>query len=396
MFQLAIELRLQLLQLRDRQRSKINCRGVRQTVMGLCSIETYSGQIASVLALSPWWVVVVCGKRRGCPARNFRGGGELGFCRSGRRELGRAFLRNTAYTILIFPMLGRRRALQVARSSRSFSQSSRFTPVKRFDGTLADVKSLDLSVPTIFPRHFTDLPAIGKWFTPVDSNPGRGVRYNPNISYLGRHGSLMVPLELTRYNSVEVGVDNPRSISSFECMQAPLSLLLSHISSKDFSQQLYLAQCSLDDLPSELQDDLPVPEVIPHLGRGDVYASSLWMGRPPTSTPLHRDPNPNLFVQLVGEKAIRLMKPKHGRLLYERLRTEQGHAHMRGEEMMVGEERNRLQDVIWNEKESNGVSASGLEANLEGGDGLYIPLGWWHAVESVGTNANASVNWWFR
>jgi hypothetical protein len=206
----------------------------------------------------------------------------------------------------------------------------------------------------------------------------------------------MVPLEYTRYASVGDRVETRKSVATFESIQAPLSLLLSHISSEDHSHQLYLAQCSLDDLSSDLQADLPTPELTSSLGRGDIYASSLWMGRPPTSTPLHRDPNPNLFVQLVGKKVVRLIKPKQGRYLYDRLRTQMGHAHMRGEEMMVGEERNRLQDAVWNDKEINGVSANGVEARLEGGDGLYIPLGWWHAVESTGTHTNASVNWWFR
>ncbi|KAF2447957.1 Clavaminate synthase-like protein, partial [Karstenula rhodostoma CBS 690.94] len=250
--------------------------------------------------------------------------------------------------------------------------------------------------PTVFPRQFLDLPAINNWFTPVDCPAGDGVCHELKTSYLGRHGSLIVPLEYTRYRPDGDDVDSRKAIAAFECIQAPLSLLLSHISSNDYSQQLYLAQCSLDDLPPDLQADLPAPDFISTLGRGDIYASSIWMGRPPTSTPLHRDPNPNLFVQLVGRKVIRLMKPKQGRHLYDRLRTQMGHAHMRGEEMMVGEERNKLQDSVWNEKDVMGVSASGVEARLEGGDGLYIPLGWWHAVESVGSHTNASVNWWFR
>lgn len=293
-------------------------------------------------------------------------------------------------------MLTRQRALQVARNTRPYSQSSRFAPAKTFNGTLAHVKSLDLSEPTVFPRRFLDLPAITKWFTPVDCPSDDGVCHELKPSYLGRYGSLMVPLEHTRYLPGGDDVDSRKSIATFECIQAPLSLLLSHISSEDYSQQLYLAQCSLDDLPPDLVADLPAPELISSVGRGDIYASSVWMGRPPTSTPLHRDPNPNLFVQIVGNKVIRLMKPKEGRHLYDRLRTQMGHAHMRGEEMMVGEERTRLQDAVWNEKEINGVCARGVEARLEGGDGLYIPLGWWHAVESIGTHANASVNWWFR
>lgn len=295
-----------------------------------------------------------------------------------------------------FLMLARRGVPQIARNTRLYSQASRFTPAKTFDGTLAHVTSSDLSEPTVFPRQFLDLPAIKNWLTPIDGPSSRGVCHELNKSYLGRHGSLMVPLEYTRYDSSGGDVDGRKAVVAFETIQAPLSLLLSHISSDDVSQQLYLAQCSINDLPSELQADLPAPEMISSLGRGDIYASSIWMGRPPTTTPLHRDPNPNLFVQLAGKKVIRLMEPKQGRNLYDRLRTQMGHAHLRGEEMMVGEERGRLQDAVWNEIEVNGISASGVEARLEGGDGLYIPLGWWHAVESVGSHANASANWWFR
>lgn len=294
-------------------------------------------------------------------------------------------------------MLGRRAALRTPPNVRALSHGSRFTPVKQLDGSPTQLKAQDLSEPLVFRQQFTNVPAIEKWFTPVESQAHHGVHYNPNLSYLGRHGSLMVPLELTRHQRAETPLEDTAGMSSrFELIQAPLSLLLSHISSADFSQQLYLAQCSLDDLPSELQDDLPVPQLVSRLGRGDIYASSIWMGRPPTSTPLHRDPNPNLFVQLVGKKVIRLMRPKQGRFLYDCVTSGSGHAHMRGEEMMVGEERERLQDAVWKEKETKGVSASGVEARLEGGDGLYIPLGWWHAVESIGTHTNASVNWWFR
>ncbi|KAF1968620.1 Clavaminate synthase-like protein [Bimuria novae-zelandiae CBS 107.79] len=285
----------------------------------------------------------------------------------------------------------------MALNARSISYSTRFTPVKRFDDALHDLKSSDLSEPTVFPKRFTNLPAISKWFTRLDCPSDHGTHYSPDLLYLGRHGSLMVPLEVTRYHAVEAfGAKTEMRTSSFEHIEAPLSLLLSSIMSEDDSQKLYLAQYSLDDLPSELRNDLPVPELVTRIWRGDIYASSLWMGRPPTSTPLHRDPNPNLFVQLVGKKVIRLMTPRQGRALYEILRTSKGHAHMRGEEMMVGEERDRLQKAVWNEEKLDGVAVGGFEATLEGGDGLYIPLGWWHAVQSYGALANASVNWWFR
>lgn len=158
------------------------------------------------------------------------------------------------------------------------------------------------------------------------------------------------------------------------------------------SLRMYLAQQSLTDLPAPLHADLPTPKLLTKLGRGDIYASSLWMGRPPTHTPLHRDPNPNLFLQLAGQKVVRLMKPQIGRGVYERARLRAGGgggANMRGEEMMVGGEMQALEEAVW-EGTDDGVE--GVEAQLSAGDGLYIPLGWWHAVRGIGTGANASVS----
>ena len=119
------------------------------------------------------------------------------------------------------------------------------------------------------------------------------------------------------------------------------------------------------------------------------------MGRPPTYTPLHRDPNPNLFIQLVGTKVIRLMKPEDGRKLYAGAKSGNGHANIRGEEMMLGGERDGLENAVWVDGNSNDNIA--LETTLESGDGLYIPLGWWHSVRGIkrpenGVNASVSTH----
>jgi hypothetical protein len=271
---------------------------------------------------------------------------------------------------------------------RSLSTKSRFTPATSSEISRKAFESLKVQEPTVFKNQFQDLPAIEKWFKQsADDNDTREL----NSSYLEEYGSTIVPLELTR--SEETGPD-AKQRSSFERFEAPLSLLISHMTSSDHSSALYLAQCSLDELPADLRVDLPAPKLLSHLGRGDIYASSLWMGRPPTRTPLHRDPNPNLFVQLAGRKVVRLMRPEHGRQLYER-RSNGVRAHMRGEEMMAGDELESLEGAVWDDSKDD-QNVAGVEATLESGDALLIPLGWWHAVHGIGKGANASVNWWFR
>lgn len=273
---------------------------------------------------------------------------------------------------------------------RLISTSSRFRPATTV--TVADdvARVARSDEPVVFKGLCLDLPAIHKWFDP----PANGSKpYKLNRPYLESFGSTSVPLELTR--SAPPGSDAGRQ-RTYEHLTAPLSLLIAHMTSFDHSASLYLAQCPLCDLPIELQADLPVPPILALLGGKDIYNSSLWMGRAPTITPLHRDPNVNLFVQIAGTKVLRLIAPQAGRTLYNRTRAGPGHAHMRGEEMMTGPEMNRLEEAVWQDDAGEYKDVCGVEARLESGDALKIPLGWWHAVHGVGESVNASVNWWFR
>jgi hypothetical protein len=95
---------------------------------------------------------------------------------------------------------------------------------------------------------------------------------------------------------------------------------------------------------------------------------------------------------------VRLLAPEPGRQLYEGISKEfskqGGWPSMRGEEMMQGEAMQAIEGAVW--KETPAVEAvdpaRGLEVTLRKGDGLYIPLGWWHAVRSTGSGPNVSVS----
>lgn len=207
--------------------------------------------------------------------------------------------------------------------------------------------------------------------------------------FWSKYRDVLVPLELTTED--ENG-------TSFQQTQAPLGILLQWMeqATPESPQRLYLAQCQLADLPHPLRKDVPTPEIVLKAGKGDVYDANLWMGLAPTYTPLHRDPNPNLFLQLAGKKVVKLFPPDVGASIFADVQEKlcgNASSAFRGEEMMQGVERELLERETWNR---NHHREDEFEAVLEHGEALFIPLGWWHSIKGVGKGVTASVNWWFR
>lgn len=259
--------------------------------------------------------------------------------------------------------------------------------------------------PVILPRQsFRDIPAYERWFHHSPTKPNTS---QLNTEYLSAHGAdALVPLELTQAHlqtPQRNDLENNSNLS-FRKFHAPLSLFLQWIreaeSQPESPSRLYLAQCQLLDLPKVLRDDFPTPSIVAKAGKGDLYDTNVWIGHPPTYTPLHRDPNPNLFVQLAGRKIVRLLAPRDGQVVFSHVQGQLGRsgsreaAAFRGEEMMQGRERALLEQAVWDDAESKKMERAyeGFEAELEAGDGLFIPKGWWHSIKGMGESVTASVS----
>ncbi|KXX74372.1 putative lysine-specific demethylase JMJD5 [Madurella mycetomatis] len=274
------------------------------------------------------------------------------------------------------------------------------------------------------------LPALAKWFT--FSKQGGTADLTP---YLKEHSGLILPYELvispqtpisrlvswlsnsttslhkhlasllehiTLGHSETPPTTNPDASTPSEArflrFEAPLALLAATLEFNKHHHhhrhqpltQLYIAQAPLSLLPAPLLADVPTPALVRGAGRGDVYSSSIWLGLEPTYTPWHRDPNPNLFCQLRGRKAVRMLPPRRGEVLFreavQRVRPGGGGAspRIRGEEMMHGRERRVLWEAVWGGG-GDGDAPPGemVEAVVEEGDALFIPLGWWHSHRTL-------------
>jgi hypothetical protein len=279
----------------------------------------------------------------------------------------------------------------------------------------------------------TDLQApcvMAKWF---DFRSEHNHLHAYARTYLSDLGHTVVTYEWTLTSSVErfifslqAGVlrsslvteltDNAASKhpSPFLRFSAPLDLFIaalhynnSQSAVTDKLTGLYIAQSSISGLPPSLQEDLAPPPVI---SPDSIYNSSIWLGLTPTYTPLHRDPNPNLFRQLHGSKIVRILPPRAGESVFTKVQSSIGGAaspRLRGQEMMHGPEKTALHDAIWAGQGDPAVGHRTIyEARLGAGDALYLPQGWWHSIKSAAADAeselscegelNCSVNWWFR
>lgn len=246
-------------------------------------------------------------------------------------------------------------------------------------------------------NNFENIDAIYRWFKPIDV---QAHAHKLKTEPLRPYASTIVPLEYTGPDAT----DSSKTI--FKRFNAPLGVFLDYMEQPTENMRLYLAQCSIKDLPTDIQQLFPAPPFIDRHGlwrrhqnrshKPDIYDIALWIGPPPTYTPLHRDPNPNCFFQMAGKKTIRLFPPDKGLEIFQRVKQRIGEAEgdlsgrIRGEEMMMGKEKEELEKEVW----SSGYDpeSGGLEARLERGRGLYIPQGWWHSVRGHGLGVTASVS----
>lgn len=286
----------------------------------------------------------------------------------------------------------RAQKLPTLKKHRAFSGATRIPEVRKLpDWSVTNFRrhAFEPELPAFLPAvPSSALPAASRWF----QRPPKGESDTElRLDYFEQYGDTIVPLEITTTRS-----DSESLI--FQRNYAPLELFLESVKRgrSPGGTTIYLAQCQLQDLPLQLRQDLPTPDVVLRSGKGDVYDMNLWMGLPPTHTPLHRDPNHNLFIQLSGLKLVRLYPPETGASILARVHQKLGirsSTSLRGEEMMQGEERTLLDKEVWNSVDDNRHCQL---AKLNSGEALFIPLGWWHSIKGIGSAISTSVNYWFR
>lgn len=206
---------------------------------------------------------------------------------------------------------------------------------------------------------------------------------------------LMVPIEISQPN---VGYN--AGGAKWDRIEMPFSLFLDAFIQRKIpwsaggaeEQQPvgYLAQYDLLSKAPSLAQEAPG---LPHTQAGpkgaqEQWRSNVWVGPAGTYTPLHRDPYENMFAQVVGRKRVHLFAPALAPYLYIKPSgPQQNTSEIASEQELLTPSRDRplLSDAL--------ASDDAFVAELDPGDVLYIPQGWYHCVQSLSTSA--SVNFWY-
>jgi lysine-specific demethylase 8 len=157
---------------------------------------------------------------------------------------------------------------------------------------------------------------------------------------------------------------------------------LQKISESDSSSyHCYLAQNHLNNIPS-LENDIILPDIC-KTGRGLKQYHNIWIGNKNTSSPCHYDPYQNILVQVYGKKRVLLISKSLSSYMYP-------HVFPQHNTSQINFNSAETIDTVKYPMVAHLVA---YEAILEPGDGLFIPLKWWHYCQ--GLSFNCSVNCWW-
>jgi hypothetical protein len=105
----------------------------------------------------------------------------------------------------------------------------------------------------------------------------------------------------------------------------------------------------------------------------------LWFGPAGTVTPMHHDTVNVLFTQVVGEKVVTLVSPLETHCVYNDV-------------AVYSEVDPKAPDL---DRHPRFATTRRFQVTIRSGEALFIPVGWWHHVESLTTSCSISfTNFW--
>jgi hypothetical protein len=157
--------------------------------------------------------------------------------------------------------------------------------------------------------------------------------------------------------------------------EVPLREFLSWCTGRRSNDTYLVANNRLLDrlgMRSLLADLRPLPPVLdPDRLAGNTF---LWIGPGGTVTSLHHDVDNVLFVQLSGEKKVTLISPMQSHRVYNRVSVYSD---------VDADAPDLARHPLF-------ADVDPLQVTVRPGDVLFIPVGWWHRVESLSPSVSVS------
>jgi hypothetical protein len=266
--------------------------------------------------------------------------------------------------------------------------------------------------------------AINHW-PALDERPWNRPSYLLERTLGGRR---LVPVEIGRSYTDSGWGQKILTFGSFvkEYMLRTPSLIPNPESTANANTQQtgYLAQHDLFTQIPSLRSDICIPDYCyatpppsdltktktKEVGKLEDPLLNAWFGPAGTISPLHTDPYHNILAQVVGYKYVRLYAPSEVDKLHPRGTDEMGvdmsntssidfhefiamHPECSPWESMSTESKHGEKEA-WETRFPGFKDAKYVEGVLGPGDCLYIPVGWWHYIQSL--TPSFSVSFWFN
>lgn len=204
-----------------------------------------------------------------------------------------------------------------------------------------------LSRPVVIEGAIEDWPALGRW-TP---------------EYLARKvGAAPVEYQGGRTTNPDFELQKDQHKQSM-----PFDRFIAQVTSAGYGNDAYITaynSAANERALGVLREDL---------GSLDDYLTPgggmMWLGPMGTFTPLHFDLTNNLIAQVVGAKQVVMLPPSETPRLYNRRH--------------VFSEVHDIRDEAQLDRYPLARDAETLEVELNAGDLLFVPIGWWHQVTAL-------------
>ena len=141
-----------------------------------------------------------------------------------------------------------------------------------------------------------------------------------------------------------------------------------------------------EPLPAPLQPLLPPPTILSPIP--SLSSSLLWVAVDGSVSPLHYDLSDGLLCQLHQSKHMLLLPPRHYHTLTP---YPTNHAHDRQSQLHLD-----TRPTPQPPAEGDEAGREGLECwvgEVQAGEMIYLPYGWWHQVESEGECVSVTYRW---